>query len=237
MSNIHRLSRGAVILVFIQCFSCISGKDYGPLETEKRNISDFSEIEISHGIDVYLSMDSKESLVVEVPENLKNHLITEVKGDKLKIYFDKFLNWHKETRVYVKAKKIDRISASGGSDLTGEHTLEGKDLELKASGGSDIKLDVHTEHLEVNISGGADVALSGKTEFLYANTSGGSDLKAFDLVAERAELEASGGSDIKVFVEEEIKAKASGGADIEYMGTPHIVDTNTSSSADIRNRN
>jgi hypothetical protein len=53
---------------------------------------------------------------------------------------------------------------------------------------------------------------------------------------QRADLESSGGSDIKVTVEEELTARASGGSDIEFKGNPRIVDTNTSSSADIRRR-
>jgi hypothetical protein len=94
-----------------------------------------------------------------------------------------------------------------------------------------------TRDLEVDVSGGADVILIGSTEYLKAETSGGSDLKAMDLIAQRAELRASGGSDIKIHVEDELDAKASGGADIIYTGNPGIVNTSTSASGDIKQRN
>ena len=237
MKVIKHFSVVISLFVLIQGFSCIGSKDYGPVERESRKATDFNSIEVSHGIDVVLSMGSKEHVEVEAPEELMEHLITEVKGHELKIYFDRSFNWNNETKVYVEARELEKIITSGGSDLNGDDVINSKELEIKASGGSDIELEVVTNHLDINVSGGADINLSGKTRYLYANTSGGSDLKAFDLIVERAELHASGGSDIKVYVEEEMEAKASGGSDIEYMGNPQIIDTNTSSSADIRKIN
>lgn len=237
MKTMLNISFAVLVTIIIQGNSCIGNMDYGPLEKETRRVTGFSAIEVSHGIDVYLTMGSREFLEVETPEDLLEHLVTEVKGGKLKIYFDRSFNWNNETKVYVQAKNIESIHTSGGSDLFGENKLETKELELKASGGSDIKLEIDTKNLEVNVSGGADIELSGQTVHLYANSSGGSDLKAFELVAQRADLEASGGSDIKVYVEEEIEAKASGGADIEYMGTPSLINSNSSSSGDIKKRN
>jgi len=223
-----------LVVIVIQGQSCLEGRDYGPLVKETRKVSDFNAIEVSNGIDVYLTMGSNERLELETPEDLLEHLVTEVKGEKLIIYFDRSFNWNNETKVYVQAKSIERINTSGGSDLVGENVLESRDLKLEASGGSDIKLEVQIKYLEVEVSGGADVLLSGEAERLRANTSGGSDIKAFDLIAQRADLEASGGSDIKITVEDELDARASGGADIEYKGSPQIIDTNTSSSGDIK---
>ena len=236
MKNKHHLPIFIVITVALQAYSCIGRGDYGPKERELRKVKDFSRIEVSHGIDVYLTMGDKEQVEVEAPEDLLEHLITEVKGEKLKIYFDRSFNWSNATKVFVSARKMEEIETSGGSDLFGENQLKTKDLDLRASGGSDIRLDVSTKNLDVVISGGADIVLSGETEKLTANSSGGSDLKAFDLVVQRANLESSGGSDIKITVEEELNAQASGGSDIEYKGNPYTVDTNTSSSGDIKKR-
>lgn len=226
-----------ILLLFItQGNSCLEGKDYGPKVKETREVADFDEIEVSNGIDVYLTMGSREHLEVEIPEDLLKDLVTEVRGGKLKIYFDRSFNWNNETTVYLQAKKIKKINISGGSDLIGENLLESKNLELNASGGSDIKLEIQVEDLEVEVSGGSDIVLSGVADFLIAESSGGSDLKAFELITARADLDASGGSDIKVTVEEELDASASGGADIEYMGNPNLLNTNASASGDIKKR-
>ena len=227
----------AILLFIIQGQSCFQGKQHGPLVKETRNVDNFDELEVSHGIDVYLTMGNDERLELETPEGLLKELITEVEGGTLKIYFDKSFNWNSETTIYLEAKKLRKIHASGGSDVKGENVVEAKNLDLAASGGSDLHLKVDVRDLEVKVSGGADVVLVGSAEYLEAETSGGSDLKAFDLVVQVADLEASGGSDIKVTVEEEIDATTSGGADIEYMGNPQKVNTDSSASSDIRKRN
>lgn len=226
-----------IIICAFQGYSCVGGKEYGPIEKETRNVSGFDAINVSSGIDVYLTMGSGENVEVEAEEDLLEHLVTEVRGGTLKIYFEKSFIWNKSAKVYVEAKNINGISASGGSDVIGKNILESRDLELKASGGSDIKLEVKTRSLDVDVSGGADIILSGLTDQLQANSSGGSDLRALELIAKRARLEASGGADIKVHVEDEIDARASGGADIAYRGNPEVINSKTSSGADINQRN
>lgn len=237
MKNILNVISISIIAIVIQGQSCLDGKNYGPLEKEVRKVSDFDAIDVGYGIDVYLSMGSREHVEVEAPEDLLEYLMTEVKGGKLKIYYDRSFNWNSETKVYVQAKKIESINASGGSDVFGENKLKARDLQLEASGGSDIKLEVSAKSLDVNVSGGSDIVLSGEVDNLKANTSGGSDLKAFDLIAQRAHVEASGGSDIKITVKEELDAKASGGADIEYMGNPQKINSDSATSSDIKHRN
>jgi len=227
----------SMIMFILQGYSCIVDFNHGPKEKEKRNVSGFEAIDVSHGIDVYLTMGSSEYVEVETSEDLLEHLVTEVKGKTLKIYFDRSFNWSNEATVWIQARDINKITTSGGADLIGENVVETRELEMNASGGSDIKLEVNAGNIEVEVSGGADVKLSGFTEMLVVNTSGGSDFNSYDLTARRAELEASGGSDIKVTVEEKLDARASGGADIYYKGDPENVNSNSSSGGDISHRN
>ena len=80
MKVIQHFSGILSLLVLIQGFACIGSRDYGPVERASRKVSEFHSIEVSHGIDVFLSMGSNEQLMVEAPEDLMEHLITEVKG-------------------------------------------------------------------------------------------------------------------------------------------------------------
>jgi hypothetical protein len=237
--NNHAFNLTALILLLFSftSYSCITDRNLGPTEKEARKIDDFSEIEVSHGINVYLTMGNTNHLEVETNEELMDKLVTEVRGDKLKIYFEGTFIWAKTANVYLEARTIYKISASGGSDVKGENELKTENLELRASGGSDIRLEVDVEDLEVEVSGGADVELIGEATYIEANTSGGSDLKAFDLITQTARLEASGGSDIKVFVEDDLEANASGGADIRYRGNPRNLETRDSSGGDVSKSN
>ena len=233
-TNKFNLTAVMFLVLLLTSSSCISERNYGPTERESRRIGNFSEIEVGSGINVYLSIGNSTSLEVETAEDLMEKLVTEVNGDKLKIYFKGTVFWVKTANVYVRAEEIIRINASGGSDVKGEDKITGRDLELNASGGSDIRLSVEVDDLEVEVSGGADIELYGSAEYIDASTSGGSDLKAYDLITQVARLEASGGSDIKITVEEEIDARASGGADIKYRGNPGITKTKDSSGGDVK---
>jgi len=223
-----------VISVFSSClFSCNGRRDYGPIKSQNRKVKDFTKIEVNDGIDVYVSKGKKDRVIVETNEELLEQLVTEVKGETLKIYFDGSFNWGSETTVYVKTRELEEIEATAGSDVVGEDLVESKHLSLKATGGSDIKIEVKTSNLELMVSGGSDIILKGKTNRLRAVASGGSDLKAFELITQKADLDCSGGSDITVTVERELNAKASGGSDIKYKGNPNVVKINNSSSSDI----
>lgn len=223
---------GAVALPILLS-SCLNSRSYGPVEEESRNVKNFDELEVSHGIDVYVTFGDDTDLRVETHEDLMNDLVTEVRGKTLKIYFEGSFIWAQTANVYVQAQEIVGISASGGSNVDVEETIMGRDLALSASGGSDIEAEVDVENLEVEVSGGADIEIAGKADYLQAITSGGSDLDAYDLVVRRARLEASGGSDMNVYVEEELDARASGGADIHYRGDPDFVDAHDSSGGDV----
>jgi len=228
-----KLPSAVFIYLLFASFSCISERNYGPVDTEIRNIRSFSEIEVGSGIDVYLTMGNNTNLEVETSEDLMEKLVTEVRGGKLKIYFEGNVYWVRTANVYVQVEEIKRINASGGSDVKGEDEISSEELRLHASGGSDIRLRVDVAELDVEVSGGADIELMGTANYLEASTSGGSNLNAYDLVVRFAQLEASGGSDIKITVEDEIKARASGGADIKYAGNPLKVNVNDASGGDV----
>ncbi len=225
-----------LLLAFLLQAETCAQKDYGPDKKAMRDVGAFTTIEVSDGIDVYLSQGELEPLIIEVQEQLIDDLITEVKDDVLKVYFDRNVAFVKTARVHVIVPNIKKIMTSGGSDLIAETVITGGELVLEASGGSDIKIEVEVEHLGIKTSGGSDVDVSGTANKLVARTSGGSDLSGFGLVVHKAKLESSGGSDIEIHVLDELSAIASGGSDIVYKGNPSELKIESSSSADVTHR-
>ncbi|HLO81624.1 MAG TPA: DUF2807 domain-containing protein, partial [Chitinophagaceae bacterium] len=87
-----------------------------------RNIgSSFTEISVSGSIDLYLSPDDKEVVVVSArEEQYRDRIVTRVVGNKLEIYFNnKNFSIRSDMRLkaYVSFKQLNRISASGSSDV------------------------------------------------------------------------------------------------------------------------
>ena len=210
-------------------------------ETQNRNVRDFNAIKVSTGIDLYLSMGNEESVKIVAEDDIIDNIKTEVKNGVLHIYMkqnNSWFNWsgNKTRKAYVSVKELVALDASSGSDVETENTLEGDELEVKASSGSDVKLALHVKNFSIETSSGSDAQLSGRVKYLTADASSGSDIDASDLESVVCHAKASSGSDISLTVTEEIHAKASSGADIVYYGKPATKDIYESSGGDVRQR-
>lgn len=218
------------------------GKVINDRNAQKRNVSGFHGIEISSGIDLYLSQGNEEAVAVSAadPED-RDHIITEVNGGILHIYIDsKNLRWlmhnHRRLRAYVSCKQFDQLEASGGSDVYIQDGVHSESLKMHLSGGSDFRGKLTVGDLNINQSGGSDSYPSGSARRLYVHTSGGSDFHGYDLTVENCEVEASGGSDAYVNVSKELTARASGGSDIHYKGNAVLRESHASGSGSISRR-
>ncbi|WP_289054065.1 head GIN domain-containing protein [Carboxylicivirga marina] len=209
-------------------------------EKETRQVDDFSGISVSSGIDLYLTQSSENSLEVECRKGDIHKLITEVEGSTLKIYMkgNSSWNWNSKTvpKVYVSFKQVEKLMASGGSDVYGQNVIRQDYLKLSTSGGADVYVEVNTKVLKMTTSGGSDIKIKGTTDKLTASSSGGSDISARELKAQTVKVTTSGGSDAIVWAEKEIVANASGGSDITYLGNPEIKQLNESGAGDISHR-
>ncbi len=202
-----------------------------------RQVSSFHAIEISGGIDLYLSQGNAEAVAVTAENKEdRDRIVTEVENGVLKIYFEKKslgINWRggRKMKAYVSAKTIDALSASGGSDVQVDGTLNGSALHVSLSGGADFKGRVTMNELAFSASGGSDVSVSGKAGKLNLKASGGSDVHVYDLTSDYCTVSSSGGSDVYVTVNKEIKAEASGGSDVHYKGGAAVTSSKSGGSS------
>src|SRR5205085_7395899 len=98
---------------------------------EVRNVGSFHAIEVSGGINLYLSKGDEAVAVSASDKEILSHIKTEVKDGALKIYYEwkKGLNWNvgnHSLKAYVSFKSLDALTASGGSDIKLEDTLKSK---------------------------------------------------------------------------------------------------------------
>ena len=211
-------------------------KTISDANAQKRNVSGFHAIEVSGGIDLYLSQGEEAVAVSAAKTEYRDKIITEVKDGVLKIWFDwknssKFEWSNRKMKAYVSFKDIDRLEGSGGSDINVDGLIKVAKLSMEISGGSDFDGKVETDELKIHASGGSDVDISGKAARLTIDASGGSDFKGYDLASDICNVEASGGSDVHITVNKELSANASGGSDVYYKGTGMIRDLKTSGSS------
>jgi hypothetical protein len=206
---------------------------------EKRNVPGFTGISVSNAIDIYLTQGDEDGIAVSAAEiKFRDRIKTEVKDGILTIWYDNDgLHWgtgNKKLKAYISFKNINKLRASGASDVFINGTLKAGDLDLKLSGASDMKGAVDIENLTAHISGASDMTVSGKVGSLQIDASGASDLKNYDLVVQTCDAQASGASDIKITVEKELNASASGASDIYIKGNGVIKKMSRSGASSIK---
>jgi len=212
-------------------------KGNGHVITKERTLNGtFNEIKISRGLDVYLTQSDTENIKVQADENLHDIIITEIKGNVLRIYADENISYSSSQKVMVNFENISKIIATSGSDVFSTNTINAKELELKVTSGSDMELDINTETVDCKSTSGADLKLSGITNTLFAESTSGSDINAGDLISNTCNARATSGSGIIVNTKEKLYASASSGGDITYYGNPKKLEKSEGVSGGINKR-
>lgn len=203
-----------------------------------RSVSgNFSALKVENGIDVYLSQSDKVSVAVSASnESQREAIKTVIENDVLKIYYEGDRSWRKKSsrlRVYVSYVKLEKINASGASDIRIVDGLSGNSLELSLSGACDFSGKVNLASLKINLSGASDVKVSGKAATVDIESSGASDVKGYELVTDNCTVQASGASDVFITVNKQLNATASGASDVFYKGSGLLKEIKKSGSSTI----
>ncbi len=235
MKTLFKLS--AVLFLLIGTTSCFMDgvKGDGNVITKNRKISDdFSRVEVSRGLDLYLTKSKNVSLEVEADENLHELIQTEVRDGVLRITSSRNIWSASSKKVHLNVDHLNGISINSGADLVTRNTFESEELELRISSGASAEMELKVDDLSCDISSGADIVLSGEAENFSVSSSSGSDVKAYELEARNCNAEASSGSDIKLTAIETIEARATSGADIKYKGSPRVLQQEDNSGGSVR---
>lgn len=210
-------------------------KGSGNVIEQNRNLAGFTEIKVSNGVDVIISQGNQDQVIVKADDNLAEKITSKIEGDALVIgvVSNTSIRNAKAFKVLVTVKDLKNLMASGGSDVFSEGTLSFDALNIKANGGSDVKMDLNVKDLNCEIHGGSDAKLEGNTKYLIVEASGGSDFTGKGLKTENCKLRVSGGSDASIHVTGELSMEARGASDIHYTGNPKITYQKSSGGSDI----
>ncbi len=225
----------AIIAIQINAQTVINDKN-----VQVRNVSTFSAIKVTGGIDIFLSQGNESAVAVSASdEAYRDNIKTEVENGVLNIYYDSHsfrFNSNKRLRAYISFKTLESIEGSGACDFMINGLFKGNNLRVKLSGACDMKGSVNLTNGQFNLSGASTVKISGNITNLKLEASGASDLKNYDLVVDNCIVQLSGASDASLTVNKSISAKASGASSLYYKGNPEIRDVSSSGASNISKR-
>jgi hypothetical protein len=214
-----------------------SVKGNGRVTEETREVRDFDRINVSRGMNVYITQGSPAKVVVIADNNLHEVIETRVEGGTLKVFTNERIRWAKEKKVMVTVEELSGVEASSGANAYSQSQIMSDNLELKASSGANLKMEVNANYLKADCSSGANVYLSGLAKDAELKTSSGANLKGQELRADKCKMRASSGGNVAATVVEKIEAKASSGGNVVYYGEPSSTDIDTSSGGNINRKN
>jgi len=239
----------------------ITGKNLkgnGVLIEKERGKMDFRAINSSGSVDVIIADVADAPVKVSGDENLIDSIETYVKDGILNVHFKKGFNYSTERGLKVIVPnngQINKITASGSSDVNIEGCVIAKDIYISGRGSSDVKGNIKAENCELNFkgssdykgnietvtckvdcSGSSDCIISGSADVCDISMSGSSDFKGFDFVVNRFSCSTSGSSDVQVTCNGELNVRASGSSDVYYKGDAKIISQHLSGSSDLKRR-
>jgi hypothetical protein len=204
---------------------------------ELRSVKGYHGIEVSSAIDLYLTQGDQETVAVSARDiKWRDRIRTEVVNGILKIWLDA-KGWsvgNNKLKAYVSFTTLDKITASGASDVYVDGVIAGDKLSLSLSGASDFKGAVKVNELQLEQSGASDAHITGIVSGLASiRSSGASDVKGYDLVTQDCTVHASGASDIQITVNKQLTADASGASSIYYKGEGVVRETHSSGASNV----
>jgi hypothetical protein len=229
------------LIMLIVGFLNAQRKEINDPNAEVRNVKGFNAIKVSHAIDLYLSQSNEEVVAVSASKDeYRNRIKTDVDNGVLRIWYDNESKWtrgDKKLRAYVSFKTLEKLNASGASDVYVTGAIKANDLDINMSGASDFNGAIQANSLVVDLSGASDMTVTGgSVTTLKIEVSGTSDFKGYDLQTDNCSAKASGASEIKITVNKELSARATGASGVHYKGTGVIREVKTNGASSINKK-
>ena len=207
-----------------------------------RDVQTFQSVVVSGPFKVYYSTDTETQVAVSAKDtDSRDRITTKVNNGTLYISLDNSgLKWwgvNKEFKVYITAPKLSSLTASGAVNIIVVDVLKSNSLTMNFSGASDFTGKVECTEIKANFSGASDTKISGSADKIGLVCTGASGFKGTELKVNEADLVATGASDIKIYVMEIFRAKASGASSIQYKGNPRIFNQTATGASSIKNIN
>ena len=210
-------------------------KENGVQTTITRTTESYDKISTGGSFNVELVSGNEGTITIKGDENIISHIVTEVIGSELKVYFEKnrSYNYKEDITITIPFEEISEISFAGSGNMITKNAINATDFEAKMAGSGDCALEINAKNIVAKIAGSGNLKLSGTAENVEAKTAGSGDLNCTKLVSQNADVAVAGSGSLEVNCTNNLIAKVTGSGNIQYKGNPKIIDSNVAGSGDI----
>jgi len=209
----------------------------GTIHTDEHTVTDFRNVHVSGGMDVYLVQGDVKPVKIETDDNLLQYIEVIQQGNDLVIRQKKGYNLDPsdKIKIYVTSPVFNHIQLSGAGNIISEaKIINPEDMRIDVSGAGDIKMDVKAPSVKVDMSGAGSISLKGDTKDVDLTLSGAGSAHCFDLLAENSKVNISGVGNAEVYASVSIEAHVSGVGDVKYKGGATNVSQHVSGAGSVK---
>jgi Putative auto-transporter adhesin, head GIN domain len=179
-------------------------KGSGIMKTEKRSLAPFDSLEVSCNGSIQAHTQGQEGLEISGDDNIIPLITTEVNNGILYIRSSKEYNSRDKLVIVVSAPDLKKFVFSG-------------------AGKADLS-DVKNDRVEIALTGAGSLTASGETKEADITLSGAGSVDTKNLHAVNAKVNSTGIGSVEIYVTGQLDAKTSGIGEINYYGSPKIVN-------------
>jgi len=179
-------------------------KGSGIMKTEKRSLAPFDSLEVSCNGSIQAHTQGQEGLEISGDDNIIPLITTEVNNGILYIRSSKEYNSRDNLVIIVSAPDLKKFVFSGA----GKANLS----------------NVKNDRVEITLAGAGSLTASGETKEADIKLSGAGSVDTKNLHAVNAKVNSTGIGSVEIYVTGQLDAKTSGIGEINYYGSPKIVN-------------
>ncbi|MDG2193245.1 MAG: DUF2807 domain-containing protein [Polaribacter sp.] len=211
----------------------------GNVVTETRNTANYDAISVGGSFDVVLVKGKEGDIRIKGEENLIEHIITEVSGDKLKIRFKRNVNIRTTRKLVVTVpyKDLEKISLGGSGNIRSSETLKADRFSMNVAGSGSIHLNLAADTVKSSVTGSGNINVSGNATNLTCSITGSGNINAYGLKVVATSVKVTGSGNIKTTANQSIDAKVVGSGNIYYKGKATHIKSKSIGSGDVIDRN
>jgi hypothetical protein len=196
----------------------------GNITKQTREVANFSALGLGMPGSVEVRIGNTEGVTIESDDNIVALIETVVEDGTLKIRPVR-RNLQLDTRnlkVFVTAKKLERI-AVGGSGSVDAEGLRGNKLSFDVGGSGSINLrDIEGESISVAMGGSGNLKASGSADKLKISIGGSGKVSTGQLASREAVVSIGGSGQAVVWAKQALSVSVAGSGDVGYYGEPQV---------------
>ncbi len=186
-------------------------------------VSDFSAIDLSGAMNVYLSKGDKVAVRIEADKKVEDKIVVETTGNTLYVKTKKgHINNVRKMNVYITYVTLSDINNKLVGNLKSKDLISQKELRYKSSAVGNTSLELDVENLQVDISAVGNTELTGKAVNCDLDNSSVGNVRAGSLLVDNMKLKTSAVGNLEYNAKNTISLKSSGVGKVTNRGPKEI---------------